>query len=107
MRVPIPHNLGKDEVRRRLQSRSHEIGRFVPGGMADVTTSWPSDDCMNLTVKAMGQGVDGRVLVEEQQVVFEIDLPPALSFIEPMVAGAIRQQGEKLLTGPAKDQGPS
>ena len=97
MRVPIPHNIGKDEVRRRLQSRSHEIGQFVPGGMADVTTSWPNEDRMNLSVKAMGQGVDGCVIIEETQVIFEVNLPPALSFVEPMVAGAIRKQGQKLI----------
>jgi hypothetical protein len=97
MRVPIPHNLPKEEVRRRLASRSHEIANFIPGGMADVTTSWSGEDTMMLGVRAMGQGIDGRVLIEERQVVFEIDLPPALSFVEPMVAGAIRQQGTKLL----------
>lgn len=97
MRVPIPHNLGKDEVRRRLQSRSHEIGQFVPGGMADVVTSWPDEDRMELSVKAMGQGIDGCVIIEEAQVVFEIELPPALSLVEPMVAAAIRKQGHKLI----------
>ncbi|MBX7482893.1 polyhydroxyalkanoic acid system family protein [Qipengyuania qiaonensis] len=97
MRVPIPHSLGKEEVRRRLQSRSHEIGQFVPGGMADVTTTWPHEDRMDLSVKAMGQGIDGCVIVEEDQVIFEINLPPALSFVEPMVAGAIRQHGQKLI----------
>ena len=97
MRVPIPHNLPKEEVRHRLSSRSHEIGNFIPGGMADVTTDWPNEDTMNLNVRAMGQGINGRVLIEERQVVFEVDLPPALAFVEPMVAGAIRQQGAKLL----------
>ena len=97
MRVPISHDLPKEEVRRRLASRSHEIADFVPGGMADVTTAWPNEDTMTLGVKAMGQGIDGRVLIEDTQVVFEIDLPPALSFVEPMVAGAIRKQGTKLL----------
>lgn len=97
MRVPIPHTLPKEEVRRRLSSRSHEIGSFIPGGMADVTTDWPNEDTMTLGVRAMGQGINGRVLIEEHQVVFEVDLPPALAFVEPMVAGAIRQQGTKLL----------
>lgn len=97
MRVPIPHNLPREEVRRRLSSRSHEIGNFIPGGMAQVTTGWPDQDTMTLNVRAMGQGVDGRVLIEDHQVVFEVNLPPALGFIEPMVAGAIRQQGAKLL----------
>jgi len=97
MRVPISHSLGKDEVRRRLQSRSHEIGQFVPGGIADVTTTWPNEDRMDLSVKAMGQGIDGCVIIEENQVIFEVNLPPALSFVEPMVASAIRQHGQKLI----------
>ena len=97
MRVPIPHNLPKEEVRRRLASRSHEIANFIPGGMADVATGWPTEDTMTLGVRALGQSIDGRVLIEENQVVFQIDLPPALSFVEPVVAGAIRQQGAKLL----------
>ena len=97
MRVPIPHSLPREEVRQRLSSRSHEIANFIPGGMADVTTGWPDEDTMTLSVRAMGQGVNGRVLIEERQVVFEVDLPPALAFFEPMVAGAIRNQGTKLL----------
>ena len=51
---------------------------------------------MDLAVRAMGQGVDGCVIIEDTQVIFEVNLPPALSFVEPMVASAIRQQGQKL-----------
>lgn len=98
MRVPIKHTLDKAEVRRRLHSRSHEIGSFVPGGMADVTTAWPNEDTMTLTVATMGQRVDGRVLVEDDQVVFEVDLPPMLSFVEPMISKAIQAKGQQMLT---------
>lgn len=97
MRVPIPHTLPREEVRHRLSSRSHEIANFIPGGMAQVTTGWPDEDTMTLSVRAFGQGINGRVLIEERQVVFEVDLPPALAFVEPTIAGAIRQQGTKLL----------
>lgn len=97
MRVPIPHQLGKDEVRRRLKSREHEIAGFVPGGMAEVATAWPDDDTMHLTVKAMGQGINGQIIIEDAQVIFEVNLPPALSFVEPMVANAIRSKGHKML----------
>ena len=48
MRVPIAHDLPKEEVRRRLRERSHEIANFVPGGMAEVTTGWPGEDRMTL-----------------------------------------------------------
>ena len=97
MRVPLQHNLGKEEVRRRLKARSHEIGDAIPGGMADVTTSWPSEDCMALDINAMGNAIRAKVHIEETEVVFEIDLPPALSFVEPIIAGAIRKKGQKLL----------
>lgn len=100
MRVAIPHDLDKAEVRRRLKASGHEIGGNIPGGMADVTTSWPSEDRMKLSVAAMGQTLDGHVDIEDGQLVFEIALPPALSFIEPMVAGAIRKGGQKLLAPP-------
>lgn len=97
MRVPIPHNLPKEEVRRRLREKSPEIGNAVPGGIADIATSWADEDHMNLDIKAMGQTIGGQVVIEEGQVVFVVDLPSALSFVEPMVSGAIRKQGVKLL----------
>ena len=97
MRVPISHSLTREEVRRRLRDRGGDIAQFVPGGMAQVDTAWPDEDTMTLSVAAMGQRVDGRVLIEDSQVIFEITLPAALSFMEPMVSGAIRNQGQKLL----------
>jgi hypothetical protein len=97
MEVAIPHNLGKETVRERLRTRSHKIGEGLPGGMAEVVTSWPSEDRMALSITAMGQVLCGHIDVEEQQVVFFVDLPPALAFVQPIVEGAIRQQGEKML----------
>jgi len=97
MQVAIPHTLGRDIARERLRSRSHTLGDAIPGGMAQVATDWPTPDRMNLSIAAMGQMVDGHVDVEDNQLVFTVTLPPALSFLEPMVAGAIRSQGQLLL----------
>ncbi|MFA6219728.1 MAG: polyhydroxyalkanoic acid system family protein [Erythrobacter sp.] len=97
MRVPIRHALDKAEIRRRLRSRSSDIANFLPGGVAQVATSWPDEDIMVLRVGAMGQTIDGRVLVEETQVVFEVDLPAMLSFIEPMISKTIEKEGHKML----------
>jgi hypothetical protein len=97
MRVAIPHKLDNDTVRDRLKSKSHQIGNAIPGG-GSVSTAWPSDDRMTMDIAAMGQSLRAHVDLEPGQVVLEVDLPPALSFFEPMVAGAIKQQGQKLLT---------
>ena len=100
MRVAIPHQLGKDEVRRRLENEGGRIGEFIPGGLAEVHTAWPSGERMNLTVGAMGQQVEATIDIEETQVVLTAQLPPALSFIEPIVAATVKDKGEKLLEPP-------
>ena len=103
MEVAIPHNLGREEVRNRLRTRSHMIADGIPGGMAQVTTGWPSEDRMTLDIAAMGQALTGHIDVEDNQVVLHMELPPALGFLKPIVEGAIRQQGHKLLAGPGAD----
>jgi hypothetical protein len=99
MRVAIPHALGKDEARRRIGSRIHELGDFLPG-MATVQSRWTGEDQLRLDVGAMGQSITGTIEVAEAEVVFDIDLPAALGFIEPMISGAIRSQGTRLLGPP-------
>ena len=103
MQVPIPHNLGRDEARRRLQANGHKMADSFPAGLAQVATSWPSEDRMALSIQAMGQAVVGHIDVEDAQVVLNVDLPPALGFIEPLVAGAIKQSGQKMLAPPSGD----
>ena len=103
MQVPIPHNLGREEARRRLQANGHKMADSFPAGMAQVETSWPSEDRMALSIQAMGQAVVGRIDIEDTQVVLNVDLPPALGFIEPIIAGAIKQSGQKMLAPPSGD----
>lgn len=98
MRVAVPHNLPREEVRRRLRDRSGDIASHIPGGMAQVTSSWTGEDRMHLSVAALGAKVDGDVTIEDAQVVFTVTLPPALSFFEPVIAKAIAANGQKLLT---------
>ena len=57
MQVAIPHDLGREEVRRRLKSRSHELAGAIPGGMAEVQTDWPNQDRMNMSIQAVGQAL--------------------------------------------------
>lgn len=97
MEVAIPHTLGTAEVRRRLTENSDQIGAGMPGGMVDITTSWPSENRMDMEIQAMGQSIEGHVDVEEARVVFHVELPMALGFIKPMVESAIRDQGQKLV----------
>jgi hypothetical protein len=52
---------------------------------------------MAMSVTALGQSINAHVDIEEHQIVFHVDVPPALGFVRPIIEGAIRQQGAKLL----------
>lgn len=97
MRVTVPHKLTRAEVRKRLTERAQELAGSVPGGVAEVTTDWVDDDLVDLTIAAMGQNLSGHIAIEDHQVVIDLSLPLALSFVEPMIAGTVKEQGQKLL----------
>lgn len=100
MDIEIPHDLGREEVRRRLADNSHKIADNIPGGMAEVQTSWPSEDRMTMSINAMGQMITGHIDVEDSKVIFHMVLPPALGFLQPMIDAAIRDQGQRMLAPP-------
>ncbi|MEP3049821.1 MAG: polyhydroxyalkanoic acid system family protein [Erythrobacter sp.] len=97
MRVALPHNLGREEVRRRMRERSHEISDFFPGGLASVETAWSGEDRLNMTIDAMGQQIMGGIDIEDSQVVIEFDLPAALGMARSLIERAVRKEGAKLL----------
>ena len=97
MRVTLPHNLGREEVRRRMHKHGHEIGGYFPPGMATVETSWPDEDVMELVITAAGQRITGGIEVEDESVTIDMDLPPMLGFLRGTLERAVRKHGGKLL----------
>lgn len=96
MRIAFPHELSRAEVRSRIKAREQEIAGFMPA-MSTVTTTWPSDDRMDLALKVMGKAFAGAIEIGDQDLTFEFDLPPALAFAEPMIRAAIEPKARKLL----------
>lgn len=97
MRVTLPHNLGKDEVRRRMHKHAGEIGGFFPAGLATVKTAWPSEDRMTIHTEVMGQAIPGEVLVRDNEVVIAMDLPLLLSVMKGPLEAAVKKEAGRLL----------
>lgn len=97
MRVALPHSLGKEEVRRRMHKHAGEIGNFFPAGLASVTTAWPTEDHMTINAQVMGQSIPGSVLVHDNEVVIEMDLPLLLSVMKGPLEAAVKKEGGRLL----------
>ena len=97
--VDIPHSLGRDEVRRRLDSRIGEVASHIPGGAAEVRSSWTAPYRMTLKVAALGQRITATLDVEDRYVRVSFLLPPMLSFMTGAITAAVRSKGGQLLLG--------
>ena len=100
--IDVPHRLGRDGARERLRSRIGELKDHIPGGMATVASSWPSEDEMALEIGAMGQAVSARLEVQETLVRVHLVLPPMLAFFSGMIGSAVREGGTRMLEDKSK-----
>ena len=97
MIIDIPHNLGREEAKRRLKGRIGELSSHIPGGAADVRAAWPTDNRMTLSVDAMGQSVNTILDVEDTHIKLQLQLPAMLGFMSGVIEKAIRKGGAKVL----------
>ena len=97
MRVILPHDLSREEVRRRMRAHASEIADFFPAGLAKVTTGWPNDDRMDIIAEVMGMNIPGGVEVRDKEVVIEMQLPAMLTLMRGPLEHAVRKEGGRLL----------
>jgi hypothetical protein len=94
--VFIPHRLGKEEAKRRLQSglgsvRTH-FGRFL----AVHEETWDGDR-LSFRVSALGQPASGMIDVQDDHVRLEVVLPWLLAKFAQAASKVIRREGRLML----------
>ena len=99
--VDLPHNLGREEARRRIAANIHKLESHIPGGAA-VTNRWEGDT-LKLGVSAMGQSVDSNIAVEEKVVRVTMELPGLLGMFSGAIESALRKKGGDLLLEDKRD----
>lgn len=95
--IDVPHTLGKAGARERMRSRIGDLGGHMPGGVAEIRSSWPGEDEMALEISVMGQTIPARMEVQDRLVRVHIALPPMLAMFAGMIGAAVRTGGEKML----------
>jgi hypothetical protein len=93
--VDVPHKLGAAEARRRIESGTGQLTGFLPAG-ATAKTRWEGNR-LHMDIGALGQAVTATIDVQESIVRVEVGLPPALSFLRPLVENGVRRAGAELL----------
>ena len=93
--IDLPHRLGAEEARRRIDSGTGKLKSFIPGA-AEVRSAW-NGDVLGLDVTMMGQEVNARIDVRDSFVRVELVLPPALALFGRAIEAGIRRTGTELL----------
>jgi hypothetical protein len=93
--VSIPHQLGRDEARRRLQTGLSKAAVNVPILKVDEER-WEGDR-MIFRVRALGQAASGRIDIADHHVRVEVTLPWLLQKFAQAAQVAIKQRGHLLL----------
>ncbi|MBB4618478.1 polyhydroxyalkanoic acid system family protein [Sphingomonas abaci] len=93
--IDIPHSLGKEGVRQRLDGGISRITEKIPGGGV-VQHRWDGDT-MHFTVTAMGQSIASTATVFADRVHAVVDLPAFLRLFAGKVKEMIEREAPKLL----------
>jgi hypothetical protein len=101
--VSIPHALGKDEARRRIETGFGQLRQQMAGGVAGALgsmvkfeESWQGDR-LNFEGTGLGQKITGRLDVRENAVDIQLDLPEILAALAARITGKLQTEGQKLL----------
>jgi putative polyhydroxyalkanoate system protein len=96
IQVDLPHKLGRDEARRRIANNIHKLREHIPGGSAQVESSWQGDE-LDLAINALGQAVTAKIGVEETKVRVAVMLPGMLAMFAGPIEAMLQKKGNVLL----------
>ena len=95
--VSIPHQLGRAEARRRIETGFAKIIHLLPGSAGSSHERWDGDRLV-FGVAAMGQNVSGVIEVLDTAVTMEIELPGVFGLIAGGLKDRLQKMGQLLLT---------
>lgn len=93
--VTIPHELGRAEARRRIETGFGDLTRHL-GGLGTVSKSWDGDR-LSFAFQALGQAISGAIDVADHSIRLEVLLPNVLAMIAGKVKGRLQKEGQLLL----------
>jgi hypothetical protein len=94
----VPHQLGREEARRRVEQGFGQIQQQMTGGMGLVNCQqrWEGDR-LHFEANALGQKMTGRLDVADNALRMEVDLPEMLAMLADRISGKLKETTGKLL----------
>jgi hypothetical protein len=93
--VRVPHSLGRDEVKRRLDAAVGRARDEFGEKIGDLDASWDSDERLRLLLSVMGMQIDSEVEIQASELLVRVQIPGMAG----LFAGRIKQGIEDRLGG--------
>jgi hypothetical protein len=115
--IKLPHQLGKEEAKRRIARGFGQFEEQLVAGLSgqpagggrsggflgaairstmSFQQQWTGDR-LEFSGGGLGQKITGRIDVEEDTVLMQVDLPEMLAALADRFAGQLQHEGQKLL----------
>ena len=96
MKMTIPHTLGQDEARQRVQGMISNMKEQYGDKVSDLEEEW-SGDTGRFSLKAMGMNLKGTLEITDNSLEVDGDLPWAAKPFQGTIEATIRERAERLL----------
>ena len=106
LQFDIPHTLGRDEAKRRIEAGLPKLERHIPGG-GTVEATWKSDYQLAMKISTMGQTVSTDLLIEDATIKASVVVPMMLAMIGGAISGFVKTSAEKMLAPPKDPTAPA
>lgn len=95
LEVRVPHDLGQDEVRRRLDAALVHARREYGEKVGEIDAQWEEENRMRIRLAVMGMNFDGSIDILVEELLVQLELPG----MAKLFAGKIREGIEERLGG--------
>ena len=90
--VRVPHTIGRDEVRRRLDSALVRARDEYAAAVGDIEANWEGDDRLRVLLTVSGMRFDGTVDILVEELVVSLEVPGMAALFSRRIREGIEER---------------
>jgi hypothetical protein len=95
LEVRVPHSVGRDEARRRLDAAIVRARDEYADKVGEIEASWEGEDLLRLQLSVLGMPIGSEVDVRDEELVVRVEVPGMAG----LFAGRIKEGIQERLGG--------
>jgi hypothetical protein len=92
LEVRVPHALGREEVRRRLDEALVRARDEYGEKVGDLDASWDGDDRLKVLLTVMGMQIDSEVEILVEELIVRLEVPGMAGLFAGRIKDGIQER---------------